>query len=129
MTDARNTVACSAATKGSRRHERGLLLMTAVLIMNAAAAGAGTTGVPTITGSCAPKDARSDRLIANFKAFVGKTDMGGTVEKTTMGLATVTPSQVVLVTDSAIMHEGGSGLRHQATRKALELHAICRDPW
>src|ERR1700737_3874423 len=102
MTHARNTVVYSAAKKVSRRLERALLLMTALLMMNAATARAGTTGVPPITGTGAPKDARSDRLIANFKAFVGKTDMGGTVEKTTMGLATVTPSQVVLVTDTAI---------------------------
>jgi len=33
---------------------------------------------------------------------VGKTDLGGTIEKRTMGLAAVTPSQVVLVTDNAI---------------------------
>jgi hypothetical protein len=100
MTNARDTVVCSAANKVSRRPEMALLLMTA-LLMNPAIARAGTTGVPAITGNCAPKDARSDRLIANFKAFVGKTDMGGTVEKNTMGLATVTPSQVVLVTDRA----------------------------
>jgi hypothetical protein len=101
MTNARNTVVCSAATRVSRRLERALLLMTALLMINAAAATASMTGVPAITGSCAPNDARSIRLIAHFKAFVGKTDMGGTVEKTTMGLATVTPSQVVLVTDKA----------------------------
>jgi hypothetical protein len=101
MTNTRNTGVCSAARKMSRRLET-TLLMTALLTMNAAAAPTDMTGARAITGSCAPKDARSDRLIANFKAFVGKTDMGGTVEKTTMGLATVTPSQVVLVTDKAI---------------------------
>lgn len=102
MTNARNTVVCSATKKVSRRPERALLILILMLMMNAAAARVGATGVPAITGGCAPRDARSDRLVANFKAFVGKTDMGGTVEKTTMGLATVTPSQVVLVTDNAI---------------------------
>lgn len=102
MTSARNTLVRSAASKVSRRPEWGLLLLTALLMMNAAAARAGITGVQAVTASCAPKDARSDRLIAEFKAFVGKTDLGGTVEKTTLGLATVTPSQVLLVTDNAI---------------------------
>ena len=102
MTSARHTAVCSAAKKVSRRLETALLLLTALLMVNAAAAKAGTTGVPAITGSCAPKDSRSDRLIAELKAFVGKTDLGGTVEKNTLGLATVTPSQVVLVTDNAI---------------------------
>jgi hypothetical protein len=61
-----------------------------------------TTVVGAPGGTCAQKDERSDRLIANFKAFVGKTDMGGTVEKTTLGLRDVTPSQVSLVTDNAV---------------------------
>ena len=77
-------------------------LETALLVLIAATAMGGATGARAITGTCAPKDARSDRLVANYQAFVGKTDMGGTVEKTTMGLATVTPSQVVLVTDKSI---------------------------
>ena len=77
-------------------------LETALLVLIAATAMGRATGAQAITGRCAPKDARGDRLAANFKAFVGKTDMGGTVEKTTMGLATVTPSQVVLVTDKSI---------------------------
>jgi hypothetical protein len=102
MTSARNTVVCLAAKTMVRRLARALLPMTVLLMMNAAAGSADMTGVPAVTGSCAPKDERSDRLIANFQAFVGKTDMGGTVEKKTMGLATVTPSQVALVTDKAI---------------------------
>jgi hypothetical protein len=101
MKGARKTAMCSAAKNMSRRLETTVLLM-ALLMMNAAAATPGTIGARVITWSCAPKDARSDRLIANFKAFVGKTDLGGTVEKTTMGLANVTPSQVALVTDRAI---------------------------
>lgn len=74
-------------------------MLTASLLAPAAAARAGTPAAAA-TGSCAPKDARSDRLVATFKAFLGKTDMGGTIEKTTMGVATVTPAQVVLVTDN-----------------------------
>ena len=118
MKGARKTAMCSAAKKMSRRHETTLLL-TALLMMNAAAATPGTTGARVITGSCAPKDARSDRLIANFKAFVGKTDMGGTVEKTTMGLANVTPSQVALVTDKAICTKAAAAF----DAKQLEKHS------
>ena len=70
--------------------------------MLAATAVGGTSRMWTASGSCAPRDARSDRLIANFKAFVGKTDMGGTIEKKTMGVDAVTPAQVALVTDDAI---------------------------
>jgi hypothetical protein len=77
-------------------------LETALLIMIAATATGGATHARAVSGTCASKDVRSERLIANFKAFVGKTDMGGTIEKTTMGVASVTPSQVVLVTDKAI---------------------------
>ncbi|HEY2431031.1 MAG TPA: hypothetical protein VGI12_00045 [Vicinamibacterales bacterium] len=102
MTDVRSTVVCSSAKERSPRRERALILVMAVLMMSATVARTGTTGASAVTGSCAPKDARSDRLIAELKAFVGKTDMGGTVEKTTMGLASVTPSQVVLVSDKAI---------------------------
>lgn len=101
MTIARNAAVCSAANSISRRLGT-TLLMTALLTMSVATATAGATGARAINGSCAPKDVRSDRLIANLKAFVGKTDMGGTVEKTTMGLANVTPSQVALVADKAI---------------------------
>jgi hypothetical protein len=75
------------------------LAKTLLLIIATTVAGASRADV---TGTCARKDERSDRLIANFKAFVGKTDMGGTVEKTTMGLRDVTPSQVRLVTDNAV---------------------------
>lgn len=77
-------------------------IQTALLLLITATATAGATRARSITGSCAPRDVRSDRLVENFKAFVGKTDMGGTVEKTTMGLAKVTPSQVALVTDKAV---------------------------
>jgi hypothetical protein len=101
MKNARNADACSAAKRRSRRLATTLLIAT-LIITSAATAKARTTGARAITGTCAPKDVRSDRLIENFKTFVGKTDMGGTVEKTTMGLANVTPSQVALVTDKAI---------------------------
>jgi hypothetical protein len=77
-------------------------LETALVVLIAATGIGGASGARAISGSCAPKDVRSDRLVANFKAFVGKTDMGGTVEKTTMGLTNVTPSQVALVTDKSI---------------------------
>ena len=70
--------------------------------MLAATAAGGAMRARNVSGKCAPRDARSDRLIAHFKAFVGKTDMGGTIEKKTMGVETVTPAQVALVTDNAI---------------------------
>lgn len=70
--------------------------------MLVASAAGGGMRARRVSGSCAPRDARSDRLIAHFKAFVGKTDMGGTIEKKTMGVGTVTPAQVALVTDNAI---------------------------
>jgi hypothetical protein len=77
-------------------------LETALLLMIVATGARGSMRARAITGTCASRDLRSDRLIANFKAFVGKSDMGGTVEKTTMGLKGVTPSQVNLVSDKAI---------------------------
>ncbi|MEP7086530.1 MAG: hypothetical protein ABI884_04280 [Gemmatimonadota bacterium] len=79
-----------------------LLFAMALFMMNVATATAGMTGARAITGSCAARDARSDRLVAKLKAFVGKTDMGGTIEKTTMGLADVNASQVALVADKSI---------------------------
>jgi hypothetical protein len=77
-------------------------LETALLAVIVASAARGSTRVLAVSGTCASSDARSERLIANFKAFVGKTDMGGTIEKTTMGVKTVTPAQVALVTDKWI---------------------------
>ncbi len=116
MKDARKTAVRSAAAKMSR----GLgttLTVVALLMINAAATSAGTNRERVITGSCAPKDARSDRLLANFKAFVAKTDMGGTVEKTTMGLAKVTPSQVALVTDRAICTKAAAAFDAKQLKK------------
>src|SRR4051812_23268875 len=78
-------------------------LETALIALIAATASAHSTShARAVSGTCAPKDVRSERLIAHFKAFVGKNDMGGTIEKTTMGVKDVTPAQVSLVTDKAI---------------------------
>ncbi len=74
----------------------------ALLLVIATRATGGATYARASTGTCAPKDGVSDRLVNHFKAFVGKTDMGGTIEKTTMGVKDVTPAQVALVTDNAI---------------------------
>lgn len=79
-----------------------LRLDTALLALLVASAASGATREPAVGGTCAPRDARSERLVANFKAFVGKNDMGGTIEKTTMGVKAVTPAQVALVADKAI---------------------------
>ena len=76
-------------------------LELALCVVLAATATDGAMRAQRLSGSCAPRDARSDRLIANLKAFVGKTDMGGTIEKKTMGVGTVTPAQVALVTNNA----------------------------
>ncbi len=125
MKNARITAVCSAAPKMSRRLET-MLLATALLMMNAATVTARTTVARAITGSCGPSDARSDRLIANFKAFVAKTDMGGTIEKTTMGLSTVTPSQVVLVTDKAICTRAAAAFdsRQLQKRSSYTLYVV-----
>ena len=77
-------------------------LELAVLVVIVTAAAGNAKGERAVGGTCAPSDARSERLIANLKAFVGKTDMGGTIEKTTMGVKTVTPAQVALVTKKGI---------------------------
>ena len=77
-------------------------LETALLVLIAATATGGAAHARAVGGSCAPKDARSDRLIAHFQAFVGEKGMGGTILKKELGLADVTPSQVALVTDNAI---------------------------
>ena len=101
MKNARNAAVCRAARRISRRLE-ATLLTTALLVMSGVVQIAGATPARVVTGTCAPKDERSDRLIVNFKAFVSKNDMAGTIMKKTDGLAGVTPSQVALVTDNAI---------------------------
>lgn len=73
-----------------------------LLVLMATTASGEAMNARAVTGRCASRDVRSDRLVAHFKTFVGKTDMGGTIEKTTIGLKDVTPSEVVLVTDNAI---------------------------
>jgi hypothetical protein len=118
MNGARGAAMCTPAKKMSRRLGTTLIMMV-LLMMNAAATSAVTTDARVISGSCAPKDERSERLIANFKAFVAKSDMGGTVEKTTMGLQSVTPSQVVLVTDKAICEKAAAAY----VKKELEKHS------
>ena len=77
-------------------------LETVLMVMIATSAAGGATRARVAGGTCAPADERSARLIAHFKAFVGKTDLGGTIEKKTAGLSDVTPAQVHLVTDNAI---------------------------
>ncbi len=77
-------------------------LDTALLTVIVASAGSGATRERAVSGTCAPRDARSERLIADLKVFVGKMDLGGTIEKTTMGVKGVTPAQVALVTDKGI---------------------------
>ncbi len=125
MKNARNAAVCAAATKVSRRLAT-MLLVTALLMMNAATVTAGTRDARAIIGSCGPKNATSDRLIANFKAFVAKSDMGGTIEKTTMGLATVTPSQVVLVVDEAICAKAAAAfdLKQLEKRSSYTLYVV-----
>jgi hypothetical protein len=92
-------------------------LLTPLLLIIATATVTPAPGADHASGTCAPKDDRSDRLIANFKAFVGKTDMGGTVEKTTMGLRNVTPSQVVLVTDKAVCARAAAAFETKQLQK------------
>jgi hypothetical protein len=92
-------------------------LATALLVVSAAGATTGAMRTRAVTGTCAPKDARSDRLISNFKAFVGKNDMGGTIEKTTMGLKDVTPAQVALVTDKAICTKAAAAFDAKQLKK------------
>jgi hypothetical protein len=77
-------------------------LEAALLVVIAATGAGGATHTRAVTGTCAPKDVRSDRLIAHFKNFVGETGIGGTILKKELGLTDVTPSQVTLVTDNAI---------------------------
>jgi hypothetical protein len=101
MKNARNAALCCAANRISRRLA-ATLLTTALLVMSGVIQLAGATPARAVTGTCASKDERSDRLIANFKAFVGENGLGGTILKKTDGVAGVTPSQVTLVTDNAI---------------------------
>src|SRR6476469_945629 len=117
MNGGRKRAMRTAMQKMPRRIE-SMLLLTVLFMLNAAAT-AGATEARAISGSCAPKDERSERLIANFKAFVAKSDMGGTVEKTTMGLQSVTPAQVVLVTDKAICEKAAAAY----VKKELEKHS------
>ena len=88
-------------------------LEAALLVMIAASAAGGATHTRAVTGTCAPKDVSSDRLIAHFKNFVGETGMGGKIEKTTYGVQDVTPSQVTLVTDKAICSNAAAAYDRQ----------------
>ena len=90
------------------------VMMALVVVATIAVGRANAAG---ITGACASKDERSDRLIAELKAFVGKTDLGGMVEKTTMGLKDVTPSQVSLITDKALCSKAATAFDKQLLEK------------
>jgi hypothetical protein len=90
--------------------------ITALLLVLAATATGAASGA-NVGGACASKDERSDRLIAKMKAFVGKNDMGGTIEKTTMGLKDVAASQVALVTDKAICAKAAAAFDTQQLEK------------
>src|SRR5665213_1178071 len=69
---------------------------TTLLIMMAATATAGARGARSITGTCAPRDATSDRLVSTFKSIVTRTTMGGTVIRTQLGIATVSYTHLTL---------------------------------
>jgi hypothetical protein len=92
-------------------------LETALLVIVAASTAGAAMPSRAVTGTCAAKDARSERLIANFKAFVGKSDMGGTIEKTTMGLKDVTPAQVALISDKAICTKAAAAFDTKQLKK------------
>jgi hypothetical protein len=77
-------------------------LKTALLMMFAAIAMAGSLDAQTITGKCAPTDTTSARLIAKFKSIVTSKTLASQVYRSQLGLENVTPSQIVLVTDKAI---------------------------
>jgi len=88
-------------------------LETALLVLISATAAGGAMHAHAVTGTCAANDVRSGRLIAHFKEFVGKTDMGGTVMKNTYGVKDVTPAQVALVTDNAICSKAAAAYDRQ----------------
>lgn len=101
------------------------LLKTVQLIV-AISAVAAATSATAASGACAQKDEKSDRIIARFKAFVGKNDMGGTIEKTTMGVKDVTPAQVALVTDKAICAKAAAAFdtRQLEKRSSYTLYVL-----
>jgi hypothetical protein len=96
-------------------------LATALLVVVAAGATTGAMRTRAVTGTCAPKDARSDRLIAELKNFVGNKGMGATIEKTTMGVKDVTPAQVALVTDKAICSKAAAAYDSQLDTIAMKI--------
>lgn len=77
-------------------------LKTALLMMFAATAMAGSMGAQTVAGNCAPTDTTSARLIAKFKSIVTSKTLAAQVYRSQLGLEHVAPSQIVLVTDKAI---------------------------
>jgi len=90
---------------------------TAVLIVMAGTAIMGARGARSITGTCAPRDATSDRLVSTFKSIVTRTTMGGTVIRTQLGIANVTPSQIVPVTDKATCAKAAEAMFAQVPAK------------
>lgn len=95
-----------------------LRVLTAALFMTiAATAPAGAMGARTITGTCAPRDATSDRLIATFKSIVTRATLAGTVIRSTLGLTDVTPSQILPVTDKTTCTKAADAMYAQVPAK------------
>lgn len=92
-------------------------LKMALLMMIAATATAGATGAQTTTGTCAPKDTTSARLIAGFTTMVTKTTLAATIERKALGISEVTPSQIALVTDKSICAKAAVAMDAITTEK------------
>jgi hypothetical protein len=90
---------------------------TTLLIMIATIAMAGAKSARSVSGTCAPKDATSARLAETFKSIVTKTTMGGMIIKTQLGIANVTPSQIVPVTDKAVCAKAADAMFAQVPAK------------
>ena len=90
---------------------------TALLVMMAAVATGGARDARAVTGTCAPKDATSARLVDMFKSLVARSDMGATVIRTQLGIMTVTPAQVVPVTDKAVCEKAAAAMIAQVPAK------------
>jgi hypothetical protein len=81
-----------------------------LLVMLASSATVSVLSAQTVVGTCAPKDAVSDRVVAKFKSIVTSKTLAGEVERNVLGIKTVTPPQIVPVMDKATCMRAAAAL-------------------
>jgi len=93
-------------------------LKIAVLLIGAALTASRSLGAQRITGTCAPIDSTSARLVAAFVSIDTSHTSSDTTGRALLGMTSVIPSQILPVTDDSICTKAAVAMAAQGTQKS-----------